>query len=68
MTPGGAARAQEAAVEYVAATLHRLMKEAEAEGIRRLFLISVRSRGPARRRAGSLSRMLKTALLPPAPV
>jgi len=35
-------------VEYVAATLHRLMKEAEAEGIRRLFLISVRARRPLR--------------------
>jgi hypothetical protein len=58
---------QEDAVEYIAATLHRLMKEAEAEGIRRLFLISVR----ARRQHVSLAvsrPWLEKALQPPAPL
>ena len=36
-----ACSAQEEAVEYVAATVRKLTQEAAAEGIRRLFLISV---------------------------
>lgn len=39
--PITACDAQEEAVEYVAATVHKLTQEAAAEGIRRLFLISV---------------------------
>lgn len=36
-----ASAAQEEAVEYVAATVRKLTQEAAAEGVRRLFLISV---------------------------